>query len=441
MAIVLSVIRCPENAVPEQRRVAGGECVIGRDASCDWVLTDDERALSKRHCVVEFLAGAWQVRDHSTNGTFLNGAAVSLGRGRIYELRSGDRLRLGAFEIDCLIEKDADLGAGEWEVAALPPEAGLSDPLDDPFGGHRIGAFADPPPLRDHVPHAQDAFIPPRAIIPVALPEDWNTPTPLSTGRSVDPFRDLPDPFADGPPGFRPAPIAPAPVAADPFVDDPPGAGLSPSVPRPVGRGQGWPSALSSAAAPPAGSVAPADLHEAAALLLATAGLPAPKPGQDPRVVLERAGQALRDLVAGLRGLLVARTSVKGELRIDQTMLRASGNNAFKFAFSNEAALEDVLGPRAEDAIREALSDLSAHQLATVSATQAAARSLIARLAPGPIEQAAGSGGLLGSREKRMWAAYCKLHREMVEQFDDDFDSAFGKAFTRAYEQAPQLND
>lgn len=434
MALVLSILRCPDHVVPEERRVLGGACVIGRDASCDWVLADEGRVLSKRHCVVEFLAGGWQLRDLSTNGTFLNGASIALGRDRAHVLCSGDRLRLGAFEIECRIQEEVGQGAGRWEAPTLPPEPGIAAPVDDPFGAPLTTDFPDPPALPDHLPGIQDAFTPPRALLPAALPEDWDVPAPASAPGGPNPFEGLPDPFADGPRGFRASPIPPAASPGAPFADDPLGAMPAPMVPEQTEAAQAWPAIASPAAARPG-------LHEAAALLLAAAGMPAPKPGQDPVLVLERAGRALRDAVAGLRGLLVARGQVKREFRIEQTMLQASGNNALKFAFTDEAALEALLASRSEGAISEAVSDLSAHQLATVSATEAAARALLARLAPRPIERAAGTGGLLGSREKRMWETYCKLHREVEEQFDDDFDSAFGKAFARAYEQALQRND
>jgi len=132
---------------------------------------------------------------------------------------------------------------------------------------------------------------------------------------------------------------------------------------------------------------------------------------------------------------------VKREFRIEQTMLRATGNNPLKFAASDEAALQAMLlGPDRGGgaAIREAAEDLAAHQLATVAATQAAARELLKRLAPAGLEADTPAGGLSlpGARERRLWEAYRRLHQQVTDQFEDDFDSAFGKAFARAYEQA-----
>lgn len=145
-----------------------------------------------------------------------------------------------------------------------------------------------------------------------------------------------------------------------------------------------------------------------------------------------------------MRQLLIARADVKREFRIEQTILRAAGNNPVKFAATVEAAMLGLLtGPGAASgignaaALRETVDDLNIHQVATLSATQAAARALLGRLAPEPLEAETSSGGIIpGARERRLWESYKKLHRQMIDQFDDDFDSAFGKAFARAYEEA-----
>ncbi|MBR0684238.1 type VI secretion system-associated FHA domain protein TagH, partial [Roseomonas eburnea] len=160
----------------------------------------------------------------------------------------------------------------------------------------------------------------------------------------------------------------------------------------------------------------------------------------DPDAALRALGAAFHAAISGLRQLLIARADVKREFRIEQTMLRSAGNNPVKFAASDEQALTALLtagpqtGPRA---VRETVEDLTAHQVATLAATQAAARALLARLAPEGLEgQEGGGGGLFASKDKRLWDAYKRLHQQVTEQFDDDFDSAFGKEFARAYEQA-----
>ncbi|UPY37739.1 type VI secretion system-associated FHA domain protein TagH [Sediminicoccus sp. KRV36] len=640
MPLVLSVLRCPEQAVPEQRRVPGGEYVLGRGAECDWALRDPDRVLSKRHCAVEFLSGAWQVRDLSTNGTFVNGAGEPLGRDQVRVLRDGDRLRLGAYEIECRVEEEASYGSGRWQSANAIPDPMAPPPVSDifsaplpglsPAGGPPQGnapllpADFDPfapedqgPVMPDHRPSTNDVFTPPRAMMPDLLPSDWDGPgAGKPTPAAPDPFAHLPDPFADAPPsGARrpdpftdpgmpapatrlpdpfadlgtpapaapaaklpdpfadfgmpapaapaaklpdpfadlgmpapaapaaklpdpfadlgmPAPAAPAAKLPDPFADlgtpapaaptaklpdpfadlgmpapaaptaklpdpfadlgmpapaapaarlpDPfadlgmpaptaPAAKLPHPVPPPaaeppplmpaatlVSRSAlpdpfaeaNYPSvpppslAQPQAAAPPpmASPASSADgLHAALALIHEAAGLGPPIPGTDAAAALAAVGASMRAAVAGMRGLLIARADVKREFRIEQTMLRAAGNNPVKFAATDEAAVLALLGPKGNGpaALRETVQDLTAHQVATVAATQAAAKALLARLAPAGLEAEIPAGGIMpGAREKKLWEAYRKLHQQVTDQFEDDFDSAFGKAFARAYEDA-----
>jgi type VI secretion system FHA domain protein len=123
--LTLSVLRCPDSVVPEQRRVPGGDYRLGRGAECNWVLADPDRLLSKQHCVLEFRSGGWEVRDTSTNGTFVNHATAPIGRDQSAILNDGDRIRLGAYEIEVRVEQAA---AGEWRGGNAMPMASQAAP-------------------------------------------------------------------------------------------------------------------------------------------------------------------------------------------------------------------------------------------------------------------------------------------------------------------------
>jgi type VI secretion system protein ImpI/type VI secretion system protein len=547
MALLLSVLRCPDFAVPEQRRVPGGDCTIGRGADCDWVLPDPEGVLSRRHCVLEFRSGGWQVRDLSTNGTFLNHAVEPIGRDRVRPIEDGDRLRLGGYEIELRIEQDAADPAPAWgggaaagpgwaaqdaaadpgwdPLAPPPPVGGAPAALPDDFD-----PFAeDAAPMPDHRPSVEDVFVPPRMVpaapgagggtsgaAPAAGPgDDWDldlsppggAPAPPGGARALDewdlsppvapvlssgpatrvagqraapppvppvaspgpaapptvapgqaPAQDDAEPFAEAtPPTAAPLPATPKPTpavsaAAVPATPEPPAASRLPpaaaiAVPAaaPHGRGEAAPAQAARAVATPAGTAPSGD---GLAAFLAGAGL---SPGAlagavaDPDATLRGLGAAFRSVVAGLRALLIARADVKREFRIEQTVLRAAGNNPVKFAATDDAAVLALAAQGAQGvrAVEETIADLTAHQVATLAATQAAARALLERLAPAGLEaEVKGGGSLFGaSREKLLWDAYKKLHQQVVEQFEDDFDSAFGKAFARAYEQAARRDD
>src|SRR3974390_3746190 len=100
MPLTLTVLRCPDQVVPETRTIHGGEFTVGRGPGVDWVLPDPERLLSKHHFAVAFRSGAWQIADTSTTGTTMNRDPAPIGPGEGRTLRDGDRLTLGAYHIE-----------------------------------------------------------------------------------------------------------------------------------------------------------------------------------------------------------------------------------------------------------------------------------------------------------------------------------------------------
>ena len=94
-------------------------------------------------------------------------------------------------------------------------------------------------------------------------------------------------------------------------------------------------------------------------------------------------GKAFRNLVAGLRAVLIARAAIKGEFRIEQTMIQARGNNPLKFSADDDDALAALLGTgrrtdmAPHEAVADALRDIRLHELASMAAMQAAVRALL----------------------------------------------------------------
>ncbi len=487
MALTLSVLRCPDAVPPETRQVTGGEFTIGRGADCDWTLPDPDRTLSRRHCVFAYRSGGWQLADLSANGTFLNRDADPVGPDGPRDLRDGDRLRLGAYEIEVRVAQDtawpndAAARAGTGQPGAGRGGAGFDDPFrDDPFAtpqrpgegfgrdplldspptpagfgapGIRLPDDFDPlapdaddapfkgPIQPDHAPALEQAFRVPAQPGPVDF-DDWDldigpasgAPSLPASGSIGDWDIDLAGPAPpDGTPPVPPQalPVTPSAVpddaTADPFVE--PTRDAAASLP-PAG-----------AASPPAApSPASGDLMAA---FLRGAGMPDALPA-DPLKTMEQLGAAFRAVVAGLRQALIARATIKGEFRIEQTMIRARGNNPLKFSADDDDALAALLGAgRRTDiapaaAVSEALADMRLHELATMAAMQAAVRSLVDRFNPAPLRaEGERGGGLLGAQKRaRAFELYEKLHGDIARALADDFDSVFGKDFARAYEQA-----
>ncbi len=492
MGLILSVLRCPDAVPPETRQVAGGDFSIGRGGDNNWTLPDPDRTLSRKHCVVAFRSGGWQLADVSANGTFLNREADPVGQGGTRDLRDGDRLRLGAYEIEVRISEEAWQGAGHGAAA--------TDPFgDDPFGPAR------PPPQgfeRDSLLERGDGFGAPRARLAAdfgddafgaaqarrdeaafragtqpdhapALEQSFRVPTPKGSDGLDDWDLDLakpagapatvPQPKAgDGladwdievaQPAKPPPPIASVVRAPPPAVQEDPFAEPGRDAPAlPVAEAAAAPAAAPAQSAAPVLASAPVPAPVPAAVaggadLLAAflrgAGMADARPS-DPEAAMEQLGAAFRALVTGLRQTLIARAAIKGEFRIEQTMIRARGNNPLKFSAGDDDAMAALLGAgRRTDmvpaaAVGEALSDIRLHELATMAAMQSAVRALVERFDPAPLRaEGEKSGGMLGAqRRARAFEMFEKLHGEISAALADDFDSVFGKAFARAYERA-----
>ncbi len=107
MSLILTLLSGPDGAGDAPTRQVGRSAFsIGRAAGNDWVLGDPERHLSKRHCVIAFRDTFWEVTDFSTNGTFLNRDPAPIGPQGVRDLRDGDCLRLGRYDLAVAITDD-----------------------------------------------------------------------------------------------------------------------------------------------------------------------------------------------------------------------------------------------------------------------------------------------------------------------------------------------
>src|SRR6202051_4025104 len=96
--------------------VHGG--TIGRATDNEWILPDPERYLSGKHARVDFRAGTHVLVDTSSNGTYINGAQVPLGKFHDYPLKDGDYVRLGEYELLVSIDKSNDFPPEESAIVA-----------------------------------------------------------------------------------------------------------------------------------------------------------------------------------------------------------------------------------------------------------------------------------------------------------------------------------
>jgi len=411
---------------------------IGRSQDNDWVLPDPERLISASHCSIQYRDGNYLLTDNSTNGVELATSSIRLRRGNSERLMDGEVIRIGDYEILATITQalpftgESALPGSEaisfealMGVQAQPPapvrvppqleRASASDTLPDLFD------FLAPAPLApatqpDHVPAQQHDFRPPVPTAPAPMeepaqaapliPEDWDL---LGVGTTPAPVAgSLPEPDqarAPAPPAPR---VEPAPTAPQP---------------------------------------APAADNDVLQAFLRGAGLDHLRiDTQQAAAQMESLGRSYRLMVEGLIDVLRARTSLKGEFRMQQTLIRPLENNPLKFAPNADEALLLLLrhGNQAfmapDQAIADSFDDLKAHQLAVMAGVQAAIGHLLKRFEPtalqARLENPGGLAGLLaGSRQARYWQQFTELYQQIAGEAEDDFQDLFGREFSRAYEE------
>ncbi|MCG5240454.1 type VI secretion system-associated FHA domain protein TagH [Azospirillum doebereinerae] len=130
-----------------EKTLHAGDLTVGRGPENGWVLPDPDLLLSRQHCVFEKAGERYRVIDTSTNGVFLNGSELPLGRNAPAVLSGGDRVRIGRFIIEATIESLDAPSFTEIAGAFRGQSPGGAEPErfgDDPFASPGRGA---PPPL------------------------------------------------------------------------------------------------------------------------------------------------------------------------------------------------------------------------------------------------------------------------------------------------------
>lgn len=451
--------------------MCGGAMTIGRGAENDLVLPDPDKAISKRHCAIEVNNGILVAIDMSTNGTFLNYAKAPIGD-IATPLNDGDVLTIGAYELLVELREaptarpsdprhdplagDPDGGEildgggygddflddllGEGAAPTGPSglmrrddydEDGLLAPLgdDDLFDDARGTAQGSGASQFDHSLSAEDHFKP-SPMSRNIIPDDWDPDDLLGDGPLGPP--------AGGASGGGAAAIPDDPFGSDPFVTTNPGTLATPAGPGPApGR-----HPRETAPPPPAPRIAS---DAAARAFLEAAGADGLEISDaDLVATMSRAGQIMRILIGGLREVLMTRTSIKSEFRIEQTVIGTGGNNPLKFSISPEQAIEAMIKPTTKGyldpvaAAEEALRDIKAHEIAMMSGLEAALQEVLRQLSPEELEKkmqsGGGLGGLLKGRKARYWEVYEKMYAEISDRAENEFHDMFGREFARAYQ-------
>lgn len=367
---------------------------------------------------------------------------------------------------------DALFGLGELDKGADPLGGPLmADPLQpntasaaDPFLSLQSGPLAGAPAASNHVPLLNTAFEVPAPRRAVPPPPEVTAPWPPvpapAQAFEVAPTPPIPEPTLAPaaptlPPDWDPlggdllagpaAPVAsPAPpVASRVEIATAPAQPPAPAVRPPAPVSVPAPAPV----APPTATGVPASDAELLAALMRGLGELHKGPQNLTPELMERIGLLLRLSVEGTLQLLVTRQEFKREVKADVTIIASQANNPLKFSPSVEVALDHLLGTGVmrgfmgpTDAMRDAYTDLRAHEFGVMVGIRAALQSVLDRFAPEALEQRLTDKSMLDSlfaanRKAKLWDQFHALSKQIQEEAQEDFHNLFGKAFLKAYDE------
>jgi predicted component of type VI protein secretion system len=99
VSLTLTIVDQESGVALDSRTFERGRFAIGREPYNDWSLPDPERVISRQHCIIEGDGEAFQLRDCSINGVFIDGAEGRVRVGGTVDLHDGDQLEIGRYTI------------------------------------------------------------------------------------------------------------------------------------------------------------------------------------------------------------------------------------------------------------------------------------------------------------------------------------------------------
>lgn len=417
---------------------------LGRDESCELLLPDPQRQVSRLQARIEFDGQGFWLVDLGSNPTRVDGQ--SLGRGRRLALTGGEQLAIGDYELEvvALTQGSTPTPPPQFPLSGQsgPSRHGLvaSVPVDDPFA-----VFAAAPAFRSAgsasvlpiEPAASDVLGMGLGLESVSIDELFGLRAvrgESSMGMVLS--WESREPAAGAMPAFPAREPAAAAVPAPQ------------QKPEPQSQPQFQAPSPETGAVPPLPQDAPVD--DPAAQLLAALqrglGQPVNLPAGLTPALMELIGQLLHEATQGTLDLLRDRALARRDLRAEHTLMASQDNNPLKFSPDAGFALAQMLGPRAPgfmagpQALREAYADLLAHQQGLLAGMRQALSGLLARFEPSALEARLGAHRLFDrlqptARKARLWELLVQQYAELERVAEGDLQARFGPDFFAVYRQ------
>jgi type VI secretion system FHA domain protein len=441
MALRLQIISRHRQSLGERGGMEFGHNggTIGRSLESDWVLPDGQRYLSSRHASIDFRSGSYYIVDTSTNGVYVNDAEQPVGRGNPQRLFTGDRVRIGEYEMSVEITDEDDTRETLANDRHVDPVAKAQRvPPPDPtradmVAPHEITAVGIEMLISEEAEVGQIQRVNKANAANLRLADEVAPAKPKQGQPPAEaPAAERPSP-APPPPPKR---IEPPPVSAAARITErgsPPAPKLPPAAPAPKPPVPGTPAQT---AAPGAASSLDAFFRGA--------GLPAQRLDDGAaEQVLHRLGQVMREVVLGVSENLHLRAEQKNIMRVPTTTIQPQNNNPLKFSAGIEEALNNLLFREsaeylsAVEAVRETFGDIKQHQQHLLAAMRTAVSDYVGRLDPEELESKINNGrvGLINAANKlKYWDLFKDLYQVVSQHQPGQFPHQFIEELARAYE-------
>jgi type VI secretion system FHA domain protein len=401
--------------------VHGG--TIGRSTDNEWILPDPERYLSGKHARVDFRAGTYVLVDTSSNGTYINGAQIPLGKYHDYQLRDGDYIRLGEYELLVSIDKSNDFPPEESAIVAYdgqaPSSAVKKSTANDLGADLDLSELLEPSDLL-----AGDSGVRPRDAYGQTVSGRSGPPSQPPSGPQTD---------ASGTPWH----MMTRPLKVEGAKAD---AGRGEGARADVVKGEGGASSLARSQNP---VLFEGDFDIGLAAFCRGAAIDPQNISSEARAsALQLAGQLLRESVLGLMDLNQSRNEFRNRFRISAPA-NDGPESPLNFSRGVDEALVRLLttlSTRAGsvEAIRQNFRELKAQNTATLTATRAAFEEFLGRVDPKELEERfdrATKRGVFGSQNKaKYWDLYAEMFVGLAQRPADGFPHVFTETFAKAFE-------
>jgi type VI secretion system protein len=390
--------------------VHGG--TIGRATDNEWILPDPERYLSGKHARVDFRAGTYVLVDTSSNGTYVNGAQVPLGKYHDYQLKDGDYVRLGEYELLVSIDKSNDFPPEEGAIVAYdgqsPSSAVKKSTANDLGADLDLSQLLEPSDLS-----AADSGVRPRDAYGQAVPRA-EPKSPIDVQLEAD------------------APATPWHMMTRPLK-------VEGRIAEPL-KAEAGPSSLSRSQNP---VLFEGDFDVGLTAFCRGAGIDPQNISTEARAAaLQLAGQLLREAVLGLMDLNQSRNEFRNRFRISSPA-NDGPESPLNFSKGVDEALVRLLttlSTRAGsvEAIRHNFRELKAQNTASLTATRAAFEEFLGRVDPKELEERfdrATKRGVFGSQNKaKYWDLYAEMFAGLAQRPADGFPHLFIETFAKTFE-------